>query len=103
MREKGGESYRREKWRGREKKEEEEGGMEEDEGCGLEYGFRFPSLRGEWRAIDSEADSKADRVAARGCTGTQQEHDQDTNKVTARPLTGQKRVEKERFRWVGKG
>lgn len=57
--------------------------MEGDEGCGLEYGFGFPSLRGEWKAIDSEAESKADRVAARGCTGTQWEHDLDTNKVTA--------------------
>lgn len=34
--------------------------------CGLEYGFGFPSLRGEWKAIDSEAESKADRVAAQG-------------------------------------
>lgn len=56
---------------------------EEDEGCGLEYGFGFLPLRGEWNAIDSEAESKADQVAARGCTGTQQEHDLDTNKVTA--------------------
>lgn len=31
---------------------------------GLEYWFGFPPLRGEWRAIDSEAESKADRVAA---------------------------------------
>lgn len=73
-----------------------------DEGCGLEYGFGFPSLRGEWKAIDSEAESKADRVAARGCTGTQWEHDLDTNKVSARPLTGrrdgkerEKRLEKD--------
>ena len=61
-----------------------EGGMEgKDEGCGLEYGFGFPSLRGEWKAIDSEAECEADRVAARGCTGTQWEHDLDTNKVSA--------------------
>lgn len=46
-------------------------------------GFGFPSLRGERKAIDSEAESEADRVAARGCTGTQWEHDLDTNKVTA--------------------
>lgn len=38
-------------------------------GCGREYGFGFPSLRGE--SINSEAD----RVAARGCAGTQREHD----------------------------
>lgn len=102
---KGGETHRREKWRGREKKrsgEGREGGMEgKDEGCGLEYGFGFPSLRGEWKAIDSEAESKADRVAARGCTGTQWEHDLDTNKVSARPLTGQ-RDEKEREKRVEK-
>lgn len=55
---------------------------EGDEGCGLECGFGFPSLRGEWKAIDSGAESKADRVAARGWTGTQWEHDLDTNKVT---------------------
>lgn len=94
--EKNGEAERR-KGAGR------EGGMEgKDEGCGLEYGFGFPSLRGEWKAIDSEAESKADRVAARGCTGTQWEHDLDTNKVSARPLTGrrdgkerEKRLEKD--------
>lgn len=50
---------------------------------GLEYGFGFPSLRGEWKPIDSEAGSEADQVAARGCTGTEREHDLDTNKVTA--------------------
>lgn len=60
-----------------------EGWREGDEGCGLEYGFGFPSLRGEWKAIDSEAESKADRVAARGYTGTQWEHDLDASKVTA--------------------
>lgn len=51
--------------------------------CGLEYGFGFPSLRGEQKAIDIEAESKADRVAAQGCTGTQREHDLEGNKVTA--------------------
>lgn len=73
-------------------------------------GFGFPSLRGEWKAIDSEAESKADRVAARGCTGTQREHNLDTNKVTARPLTGRKEekkkkkgVEKEDQDWQQKG
>lgn len=40
-------------------------------------------MRGEWKAIDSEAESKADQVAARGCIGTQQEHNLDANKVTA--------------------
>ena len=51
--------------------------------CGLEYGFGFPSLRGEWKAIDSEDESKADRVPAQGCTGTQSKRDLDVSKVTA--------------------
>lgn len=44
-------------------------------GCGREYGFGFPSLRGERKSIDSEAESEDDRVAAQGCAGTQREHD----------------------------
>lgn len=58
--EKSGEAEERKQWRGWEEEREVEGG----EGCGLEYGFGFPSLRGEWKAIDSEAESKADRMAA---------------------------------------
>lgn len=77
-----------------------EGAREGDEGCGLECGLGFPSLRGEWKAIDSEAESKADRVAARGCAGTQWEHDLDANKVTAWPLTGWRdRKEEVEKRW----
>lgn len=30
----------------------------------LEYGFGFPSFRGELKTIDTEAESEADRVAA---------------------------------------
>lgn len=83
--EEGREGYRKKKSGGKEKRKEKESG---DKGrnagrCGLEYGFGFPSLRSEQKAIDSEAESKADQVAAQGCTGTQCEHDLDTNKVTA--------------------
>lgn len=69
----------------------EEGGVEGgSRGCGLGYGFGFLSLREERRAIDSEAESEADRVAARGCTGAQREHDLNANKVTAGPPGGHK-------------
>lgn len=55
-----------------------------DEGrCGLEYGFGFPSFRGELKSIDTEAESEADRVAAQGCTGTRCEHDPHAHKVTS--------------------
>lgn len=57
--------------------------------CGLEYGFGFPSFRGELKSIDTEAESEADRVAAQGCTGTQRERDLHAHKVTGpTPLTG---------------
>lgn len=46
-------------------------------------GFGFPSLRVKWRAIDSEDESRADRVAARGCAGTQREQNPNANKVIA--------------------
>lgn len=46
-------------------------------------GFGFPSLRVMWRAIDSEDESRADRVAARGSAGTQREQNPNANKVTA--------------------
>lgn len=49
----------------KEKRGEEEGGGAG--GCGLEYGFGFPSLRDESEWIDSKAESEADRVAAQGC------------------------------------
>lgn len=79
----GGRSCNWEEWR--EEVEKREDWREEGEGCGLEYGFGFLSLRKERRAIDIEAESEADRVAPRGCTGTQQEHSLDINKVTAGP------------------
>lgn len=69
----GGTRCAREKWREREKKRR--GGGRPGRGCGREYGFGFPSLRGERKSIDSEAESEADRVAAQGCAGTQREHD----------------------------
>lgn len=51
--------------------------------CGLEYGFGFPSFRGELKSIDTEAESEADRVAAQGCTSTRPEHDLHAPKVTS--------------------
>lgn len=56
-------------------KKKRRGGGRPGRGCGREYGFGFPSLRGERKSIDSEAESEADRVAAQGCAGTQREHD----------------------------
>jgi len=90
--EKSGEAEKRKKWGMEGRREGGRWG-----GCGLEYGFGFPPLRGEWKAINTEAESKADRVAARGCTGTQREHDLDA-KVTARPLTGRRDTMKRRRR-----
>lgn len=72
MENKSGGKEKRNKW----------GGGKDGGRCGLEYGFGFPSLRGEREAIDSEAESKADRVAAQGYTGTQCEHNLEANKVT---------------------
>lgn len=68
--------------RGEREKGETRGGGERGERCGLEYGFGFPSFRGELKTIDTEAESEADRVAAQGCTGTQPEHDLHAHKVT---------------------
>lgn len=69
----------------RKKKEDtRKGGGGGGEGrCGLEYGFGFPSFRGELKSIDTEAESEADRVAAKGCTGTQRERDLHAHKVTS--------------------